>query len=271
MGKKGVLSKLGLLALPFRAKLEPSLVIVGAQKAGTSALYNMLIRHTAVIPPQRKELDFFGNDDHYTMGIRHYRSMWPARPLRSGTWVTLDATPGYLPHPEAAVRIKTLLPNALIVVLLRDPVQRAFSDWNMFHQFKDHGTFSHLYDARTFEQAIDEELITDNPATHYVDRGYYAPQLERYFNVFGRERVLVFAYPEFKKDPVSVVNTILRAMGLREMTGQQPLSTVRANVRAYEAPMDGSVRERLRSHFAPHMSALAELLGRRLDLDEAKH
>jgi len=270
MGKKGILSKLGLLALPFRPKLEPSLVIVGAQKAGTSALYNMLIRHTAVIPPQRKELDFFGNDDNYSLGIRHYRSMWPARPVRSGTWVTLDATPGYLPHPEAAARIKERLPNALIVVIARDPVQRAFSDWNMFHQFKDHGTFSHLYDARTFEQAIEEELHAEVPTTHYVDRGYYASQLERYFNAFGRERVLVFAYPEFKKDPVAVVNTILRTMGLKEMTGQQPLSAVRANVRTYEAPMGEPVRERLRAHFAPHMSALTELLGRRLDLDEAK-
>lgn len=98
----GVFQLVKRLVGPLRPRLAPSIVIVGAQKAGTSALQAMLSRHPRVIAPAEKELTFFGNDDAYARGMAHYRAMLPIRPLRGSGWTTLDATPNYLYRPAAA-------------------------------------------------------------------------------------------------------------------------------------------------------------------------
>lgn len=255
------------LVEPLRPRLMPSIVIVGAQKAGTSALYGMLVRHPRVIAPVEKELTFFGNDNTYALGMAHYRRMLPVRPLRGRGWTTLDATPNYLYRPAAAERIHRHLPGAVIVAVLRDPVKRARSDWNMFHQFKGHPRYAHLYDPRPFAEAMAAELA-DPPPFGYLARGLYAPQVERYFRLFGRDRVLVFGYPELKASPESVVRRIAEAAGLDPSLFPDRLREVRANVRAYSEPVDTALEERLRAWYAPRMQELDEVLGVRLDLRE---
>lgn len=268
MAAGGVIAGIGRLLQPWRPKLLPSIVVVGAQKAGTSALFTMLASHPKVVPPRIKELDFFGNDEHYAKGIAWYKRLLPAKPWQGEGFVTLDATPGYLPHPLAAQRIRNDLGDVLIAMVLRDPVKRAHSDWNMFHQFKGHAKYAHLYDPRSFEQAVEEELAASAPSTHYVDRGHYAAQVRRYFEVFGRERVLVFGYPQFKRDAASIYVAIERAAGLPARTATQAPKRTKANVRSYEAPLSDSMRQRLVEHYGPHTTELRTLLGYALDLDE---
>lgn len=268
MAAGGVIAGIGRLLQPLRPKLLPSIVVVGAQKAGTSALFTMLASHPKVVPPRTKELDFFGNDEHYAQGFGWYKRLLPARPWQGEGFVSLDATPGYLPHPLAAQRIKEHLGDALIAMILRDPVKRAHSDWNMFHQFQGHHKYGHLYDARTFEQAVEEELAAAEPTTHYVDRGHYAGQVKRYFDIFGRDRVLVFGYPQFKRDAASVYTAIERAAGLPPRTATQAPKRTKANVRSYEAPLSDIVRQRLVEHYKPHRAALDALLGFALELNE---
>lgn len=263
----GLFHRLKRLVEPLRPRLMPSIVIVGAQKAGTSALYSMLVRHPRVIAPVEKELTFFGNDSTYALGMAHYRRMLPVRPLRATGWTTLDATPNYLYRPAAAERIHRHLPDAVIVAVLRDPVKRARSDWNMFHQFKGHPRYAHLYDPWTFAEAMAAELA-DPPPFGYLARGHYGPQLERYIRLFGRERVLVFGYPQLKASPESVVRRIAEAAGLDAALFPERLREVKANVRAYSEPVDAALEERIRAYFVPHMQRLDEVLGEHLDLRE---
>ncbi len=265
----GLLHHVKRLVEPLRPRLMPSIVIVGAQKAGTSALYSMLVRHPKVIAPVEKELTFFGNDNTYALGMGHYRRMLPVRPLRGTGWTTLDATPNYLYRPAAAERIRRHLPGAVIVAVLRDPVKRARSDWNMFHQFKGHPRYAHLYDPRPFAEAMAAELA-DPPPFGYLARGHYGPQVERYFQHFGRERVLVFGYPQLKASPESVLERIAAAAGLDVALFPDRLREVKANVRAYSEPVDTALEERLRAYYAPHMQHLDEVLGVHLDLREER-
>lgn len=255
---------------PFRPRLKPGIVVVGAQKAGTSALFKMLAKHPSIIPPVVKELNFFNREKAYARGPGHYAKMLPVRPIRGKGWTTMDITPGYLYHPKAAERIHRALPNAVIVVILRDPVARAYSDWNMFRQFKGHPKYDHLYDARPFEQAIREELELGAPPsrTSYLSRGYYAEQLERYYTHFSREQVLVFPYPRFKKEPSPIVSDICSAAGLEPMVGVGSLKNIKDNVRPYLNPIPEALRDELAAYFKPHQEALWELLGTRLDLSE---
>ncbi len=103
----------------------PDFIILGAQRAGTSSLYYYLSQHPQILPAVRKELHFF--DDHYRRGLGWYRSQFPTRGAR-GT-ITGEATPYYLSHPHAPARIQRLLPQARLIVLLRNPVERAISHY----------------------------------------------------------------------------------------------------------------------------------------------
>ena len=161
--------------------------------------------------------------------------------------ITFEASAGYLYNPLAPERIKKHLPDAELFAVLRDPVQRAFSAWNMFRQFENTPFFPDYHDPRTFEQAVEDE-ISGKPmhvAHRYLDRGVYAPQLERYIKLFGRDRVHVFAYPEFKSAPHVVVDSICATMGLGPLPPQEGLSRIRSNERPYSHGMSSELRERL--------------------------
>src|SRR5215216_7751234 len=119
------------------AKLRPlpDFLVLGAQKAGTTALYAYLRRHPQIAGPSWKEVSFF--DRHYARGESWYRGNFPSRPA---TWLARrragaepivgEASPGYLFHPHAPQRVATLLPNVRLIALLRDPVDRALSHYH---------------------------------------------------------------------------------------------------------------------------------------------
>lgn len=253
---------------PMRPRLKPRIIVVGAQKSGTSALFHMLARHPSIIPPETKELKFFCNDERHALGLGYYAEQLPLRPVRGKGWVTMDATPGYLYHPHAAERIHRAFPNVLIVAILRDPVARAYSDWNMFRQFKGHPKHDRLFDPRSFEEAIRTELTTTPLNAPYLSNGYYAQQLERYFAIFPEEQVLLFPYPRFKKEPASVIAKICSVAGLPLVDWKGSLASVKANVNPYLNPIPETLRKELSAHFKPHEEALWELLGERLELNE---
>jgi len=255
---------------PFRPHLRPRIVVLGAQKAGTSALFKMLVMHPHILPPSEKELAFFSVDEAYSKGMGHYLERMPLRPLRPGPWTTLDATPEYLARPLVAQRIKENLGDPVLVAILRDPVRRAFSAWNMFRQFEGHPRFAHLYDARSFDQAIEDELTGRRGVVGYLKRGHYSEQLHRYFDVFGRDRILVVPYPQLRKDPRSVVDAVLQRAKLDPRLLKMDVSGVRDNVRPYSAKMSDAVGEALKAYYRPHEAALTELLGVPLDLDESR-
>jgi len=253
----------------IRPHMSPALIIIGAQKAGTSALFSMLSQHPKAAPPAVKELDFFSDDAVYGKGMAHYRSLFPVVPAKSFGHFTFEASPTYLVHAErCAPRIAQVLPDVTCVAILRDPVARAYSDWNMFRQFKGHPKYDRLFDPRSFEEAIRTELKTTSLYAPYLSKGYYAQQLERYFAVFPKEQLLIFPYPSFKKHPAAIVSKICTTARLPTVDWKDNLGKVKANVRPYLNPLPESLREELAAHFNPHQEALWELLGERLELNE---
>jgi hypothetical protein len=162
----------------------PHFLVLGAQKAGTTALYAYLRWHPAITGPSWKEVSFF--DRHWWRGPAWYRGQFP---LRSGTRLVGEASPSYLFHPLAPERVGALVPDARLVALLRDPVARAYSHYQ--HEvalgreplsFEDalaaepertRGEEARLVaDARAFSRAWWDHT--------YVARGLYAEQLERW-------------------------------------------------------------------------------------------
>jgi hypothetical protein len=241
----------------------PDFLILGAQKAGTTALYAYLRWHPDITGPSFKEVSFF--DRHYAHGERWYRAHLP---LRRRALVG-EASPSYLFHPQAPERVARMLPESRLIALLRNPVERAFSHYQ--HEV------ALGREPLSFEEAIDREdermrgeldLMLRDPSyfSHawwnytYVARGRYAEQLERWFGAFPREQLLVLLSDELAADTAGTYRRVLDFLG----TEAQDLDSYPRIFDRDYADMDPATRARLEELFAEPNRRLAALLGRDL-------
>jgi hypothetical protein len=241
----------------------PDFLILGAQKAGTTALYAYLRWHPEITGPSFKEVSFF--DRHYAHGERWYRAHMPVR--RSG--VVGEASPSYLFHPLAPERVARMLPEARLIALLRNPVDRAFSHYQ--HEValgREQLTFEEAL-AREDERMQGElERMLADPSyfSHawwnytYAARGRYAEQLERWHAAFPREQVLVLLTDDLAADTAGTYRRTLEFLGVADRGLE---SYPRIFEREY-GEMDPDTRARLEERFAEPNRRLAELLAREL-------
>ncbi|MBD0328504.1 MAG: sulfotransferase [Thermoleophilia bacterium] len=255
----------------------PDFLIVGAQRAGTTALYAYLRRHPAIAGPPWKEVSFF--DRHYARGERWYRGHFPST-LRLG-WAGRregdrprvgEASPSYLFHPLAPERAAAVVPGARLVALLRDPVERAFSHYRFEVALgREPLAFEQALDAEEERTRADVERMRTDPAYvgyawwnfSYLGRGRYAEQLERWLARFPREQLLVLTSEDLFADPGRTSAAVLGFLGVRD---RRLPRYPRLNA-APSADLVPAARERLRAYFAGPNRELYELLGRDLGWD----
>lgn len=240
---------------------RPHFLILGAMKCGTSSLYGMLCRHPGFQPAFEKEVHFF--DIAYHHGWQWYEGHFPAPgPGR----ITGEASPYYLFHPHCPRRVHECLPPVKLIVLLRNPVDRAYSHYQ--HMVRDgHETLS-FEDALAAEpdriQAEYDRLVRDEryeSPTHrhysYLSRGFYADQLAAWLRHFPREQLLVENAEDLFARPSEVYSRVLRFLGLEEQrTEMEPLNTG-----GDYSGMGPETRAVLTEFFRPHNQRLKELLG----------
>lgn len=250
----------------------PNFVIIGAQKAGTTSLYSYLLRHPQVIAAFRKEVHFF--DLKYARGPLWYRSHFPSvselreRARATGApAVCGEASPYYLFHPHSAERIARTVPDVKLIVLLRDPVARAYSHYRHSVR-KGEETLPFEAALEREQQLIDSEtrrMIDDegyrslpHQLFSYRSRGVYADQLETYWRFFPRNRLLIVRSEDLFADPVGLFPQILDFLGL----GPFELNSTRAyNAGRYDRERI-PLEEQLRAWFEPHNRRLYRLIGR---------
>jgi hypothetical protein len=241
----------------------PDFLILGAQKAGTTSLHAYLCQHPDVDSPVTKEVHFFDHD--FQRGEGWYRAHF-RRPGGAAS-IAGESTPYYLFHPLVPARVAGLLPGCKLIVVLRNPIDRAYSHHN--HEralgFEDLG----------FEQALameaqrlegEEELLLADPRHRswahqhysYLSRGRYAEQLERWLEPFAREQLLVLGAEDLFADPLAVVAEAQEFLGLEP---EPPADVEAKNARAY-APIAAEARATLSASFDPHNRRLYRLVGR---------
>ena len=243
----------------------PDAVILGAQKSGTSSLHGYLVQHGDIIAPLRKEVHYF--DLNHARGECWYRAHF-GRHDESG--LNLDSSPYYLFHPCVPERMHALLPDARLIVLLRDPVRRAYSHY--WHN-RDHGRERLEFEAALAAEpertgAAAEQLAAgviersrDHQLYGYLARGRYAEQLERWRVYYPPERMLVLRFEDFAREPLVGLNQTRAFLGL------PPVPSARLaprNTRNYP-PLAEATRLRLRSYFEPENARLEALLGRAME------
>lgn len=260
---RAVLLAWGWLTADLRER--PGLVVVGAQRAGTTTLFRLLSDHPQLSRPSvSKGTGYF--DDGYRHSARWYRAHFPLR--RPGRWrqIAFECSGYYLFHPLAAERIARDLPGCRVVVLVRDPVARAYSA----HRHE----LARGFETLSFSEAVGKEqertsglteLLAADPTSisyahrhfAYLQRGEYAAQVRRFVDAVGADNVFVVDADELFADPVAVY------VGLQERLGlavHRPEHVGRWNERPGE-PLPASLVATLRAHFDPHDAELAELLG----------
>ena len=244
----------------------PTTVIVGAQKAGTTQLYAYMVKHPRCFGAAEKEVDYFSKHPHRSVAWYRSRFPWRRRVWRKQAQV-LEASPSYLPTPSALRRMQKVLPNARVVVILRDPVSRAFSHYQ-------HKKTRHM-ESRSFAEAVDEEIRTNafpsrwgvaleenaEPMLGYVARGYYALQLEQLYKLYRRNRVLVLDSANLFADTGAVCDRVFSYLGL-ESFDVEPSKVY--NRGFYQEKIDPRVAERLREHYRPYDELLTEIVGQPL-------
>ncbi len=273
----------------------PTFLILGAQKSGTTTLHAALELHPQVFTARPKELSFFNKEENFQKGIE-----WYARFFEN--WenekVAGEGTPSYLWDGRVPPRIKNYLPHAKFIVMLRNPVTRAYSAY----------WYAYIGGGETlpFEKALEMEpqraKLGDSIRgfSSYVDRGHYVDQLKRYFSLFDRRQFLILIFEEYVQNPRKSLKQVcdfldvdcdedflIRAVNVKQNTSRVPRSrlvhksvpfllrhfhffgrVVRyANLKPGKyPPMKEETRQKLRQIFRAEIEELEELLGRDLSL-----
>ena len=240
-----------------RRKIERlDFILAGAQKSGTTALHYFLNKHPDITMGDQQEMHFFDNDEFFA-GTVDYDLLHRHFPRVARSTIAGECTPSYLYWKPAAERICQYNPRIKLLVLLRNPIDRAFAHWNM-QRFKGREPLDFL-------EAVKEEKIRIAGAPPiearrfaYVDRGLYAQQLERFFQFFPREQVKVMKFEDFQTHQRETLDSIFSFLGLK------PLAAIRSrdrNVVPYERAMNWEEKVVLFNNFANDIATLEQLLG----------
>ena len=258
------------------ARMTPSFLICGGQRCGTTSLYRALAAHPVVLKAVlHKGVHYF--DTSYRHGMAWYRGHFPLRrtaeriSARYGVPArTFESSPYYMYHPQAAARIAADLPYCKIVVLVRDPVERAYSQHahevaRGFEAETDFGSVLALEPARLHRQ---EERLSRDPDYYsfahqhhaYRARGEYARYLDVLAHHIQRNRIHVVESERFFAEPEQTYDGVLEFLGLPTNLVRPPFERHNASPRTAE--MDPGVRRALTEHYVPHDEALVNWLGR---------
>ena len=245
-----------------RVITAPDFVIIGTQRGGTTSLHAYLSAHPQVITPATKELHFL--TDRSERGLAWYLGQFP-RELPPGV-VTGEATPYALFHPLAPRRLLEIAPAAKSIVLLRNPVDRAYSHF-LLERSRGEETldFAAALDAELERLDGEEARLARDPAyastahkhASYMARGEYARQLERWFGVFPREQILVVRSEDLYERSAETFGRVAEFLAINP-DKTIPFAT---HNRTSGPPLDPEIRHRLSEHFAPTNARLADLLG----------
>lgn len=192
---------------------------VGAQKCGTTTLHSALARHPAIALPETKETKFFVSAEEYQKGFQSYLDRHFAD--RNGRNIMGEVDPDCMYSAESAARIHACLPDCRVIAILRNPIERAYSHYNMSRRYG--------FESLEFEDALEMEATRlmgsdwDRDHYSYKDRGFYFRHLVPFIRLFGTERIKILMTDELSSDFSGTMNSACRFLGAAEMDWGAPI------------------------------------------------
>lgn len=242
----------------------PSVIIPGTMRGGTTSLYRYLAGHPQIAPSIKKEVHYF--DLHCGRGDDWYRRQFVRRPGGSAAR-GFESSPYYMFEPRVPARVRSLVPDAKLVFLLRDPVERAFSHYQKNRRDgREPLEFAEAIRAEDERLAGEEERMRHDPAYvsrihqyySYRGRGQYAEQLVRWREHFPEAQTLVLDAAALYADPRRTLSRVVAFLGLDPWT---PPAFEPHNAGRHGTAPPPEARAMLESHFADHERRLVDLIG----------
>ena len=247
-----VFAKFESVTQSFKQSNNPSFMIIGAQKCGTSSMHFYLDQHPMLAGAKPKEVGYFHRDAYFGLEIKDYKKHFRG----SGNKIYSESTPEYLYHPDVAQSIASVYPNLKFIVILREPVSRAYSAWNHYKNHFDSGRYKtsilnisrrsgnelgkRLFENRTvfpsFRECIEMELemMASNSGFEpgIIRRGLYLQQLLEFRKYFEPTKFLIVGFRDFVDD---LEGTLLQATNFLEVESLdfRQLDTESKNTREY--------------------------------------
>lgn len=232
-------------------------VICGTQKGGTSALDSYLREHPEICMADKKEVHFFDNESFYANGkpdYSIYHSFFSPKPSHK---LVGEATPIYMYWHDAPWRMWEYNPNMKLIVVLRNPIDRAYSHWNM--ERSRNAESLPFWDAiQNEQQRCREALPYQHRVFSYVDRGYYLEQLRRLWHYFSKDKVLVLKNDYLKNQPNEALKEVCSFLGIDNF---ENVNAREVHSRPYSSKMSDKEKEYLRFIFEYEIRGLERELG----------
>ena len=261
------------LSSPFR--VLPECFVIGVVRSGTTSLYHYLGQHPCIGSSAYDEIGYF--DDNYHLGVNWYKSLFPTKFTKNkiikkhGSFLTYDVTPFYIYNPLVARRISASFPRAKIISNLRNPIDRAYSNYILMYQDGD--------TTKTFEEMIqmamdeieknksklnDDVYIANTFYQNILARGFYADQLKIWFEKFQKKQILIIPSEDLAQKPDQVLTKVFEFLDLpyfkiKDFTKQ--------NKREY-SPMKDKTRKLLIEFYKPYNEKLYSLTNQHFDWDK---
>ncbi len=252
----------------------PNFLIIGAQKCGTSYIFNHLMSHPQIVKPSTKEVNYFSW--LYSKGLEWYKNNFPEMyntDENNKKIITGEATTNYLFHPLTPMRVKKIIPDVKIIVSLRNPIDRAYSHYQM--------SVKNGFETLPFEDAIayekerlngEKEKIIKNGSYNslsfknfsYLSRGKYVEQLQNWLNYFPKEQFMIFSAEKLRNENSKILSEIYKFIDIPDW---EPKILLRGNQGNYPE-MNPDTRKKLIQYFEPHNEKLYRFLNRKFDWDQ---
>jgi len=247
----------------------PDFLVVGAMKSGTTSLYAYLIQHPQISKPNHKEIYFFSTDLYY-QGIKWYKAHFPLKTIQNT--LTFEASTDYIFVPKAVKRIHQCLPNVKIILLLRNPVDRAVSHY--FHEIQRYREHLSISEALQYEKhrlpqletILERDIKYDNykndPFIHfsYQSRGLYIEQIKRFLGYFPKNRLLIINSEKFYAQPNDVMTQIYHFLDLNPDYIVKDFTPRNVTPNSIKTHIPKNVYNYLNDYFKPYNQALYKLI-----------
>ena len=263
--------------LTSSVRVLPNFFVIGPGRTGTTSLYHYLDQHPCITKSAYDELGYF--DDNFHLGFNWYRSLFPTKFTQQKVeskykkFLTYDVTPGYIRRPWAARRISSYFPNTKLIAVLRNPVDKTYSHYNMgINEGNEKRSFEEVikYDLEQLENFSDsyskksDDYFKNVVENSFVARGFYLEQLDIWFKLFPKKQILVIKSEDLANRTTEVVNDVFNFLMLPEYKIK---NVIKHRVSNY-SKMNSSTRKTLVEFFKPYNKKLYEFLDRDLGWDK---
>ena len=264
-----------IFAITGFIRVIPDFLVIGAKRCGTTSLYQHLPEHPCISKSPYDNMGFF--NDNFHLGVNWYKSFFPTTFTRKkikskfGNFLAFDVTTKYMEEESTANNVYQTKPNMKIIIILRNPVDRAYSQYHL--------SVRQTAERRSFEDVVEENMNRLNKESHehykikpkfsakednYLKKGLYALQLRYWLKIFPRENILIVSTEEFESNQQIIYNKIFEFLNISKFEVKNTKKMEKGNY----PPIKSETRNLLLDYFRSHNHELFELINIKFDWDK---